>query len=57
MPSKSKSQNRLMQAVAHNPALAKKTGVPVTVAKEFTSAQHGKSVKNLPEKLKAKSKK
>lgn len=57
MPVKSKSQNRLMQAVAHNPALAKKTGVPVKVAKEFASAQHGKSTKKLPEKVKAKSKK
>jgi hypothetical protein len=46
-----------MQAVAHNPALAKKTGVPVKVAKEFTSVQHGKSTKNLPENVKAKTKK
>jgi hypothetical protein len=50
MPIKSKSQNRLMQAVAHNPKLGKKLGVPVKVAKEFTSTAHGKSLAKLPEK-------
>jgi hypothetical protein len=35
MPSKSKKQARLMLAVAHSPTLAKKTGIPVSVAKEF----------------------
>jgi len=35
MPAKSKAQLRLMQAAAHNPAFAKKAGVPVSVAKEF----------------------
>lgn len=38
MPSKSPAQERLMQAAAHNPAFAKKVGVPQEVAKEFNSA-------------------
>lgn len=38
MPSKSSKQHRLMEAAAHNPAFAKKAGVPVKVAKEFVSA-------------------
>ena len=35
MPSKSPSQHNLMSAVAHNPAFAKKTGIPSKVGKEF----------------------
>ena len=31
-----------MAAVAHNPAFAKKVGIPVSVGKEFTSADKGK---------------
>lgn len=38
MPSKSPAQARLMRAAAHDPAFAKKTGVPVKVAKEFVAA-------------------
>jgi hypothetical protein len=38
MPSKSPAQARLMRAVAHNPAFAKKVGVPMSVGKEFTAA-------------------
>lgn len=38
MPSKSAPQARLMAAAAHNPAFAKKVGVPRTVAKEFNAA-------------------
>jgi len=38
MPSKSPSQHRLMSAVAHNPAFAKKVGIPAKVGKEFVSA-------------------
>ena len=36
MPTKSKAQERLMQAVANNPKFAKKVGIPVKVGKEFT---------------------
>ena len=38
MPSKSKPQARMMAAAAHNPAFAKKVGVPVKVAREFNQA-------------------
>ena len=38
MPSKSPAQARLMAAAAHNPAFAKKAGVPRGVAKEFNQA-------------------
>lgn len=42
MPSKSASQHRLMEAVAHNPAFAKKVGIPTKVGKEFAAADKGK---------------
>jgi len=42
MPSKSKAQRNLMAAAAHNPAFAKKVGVPVAVAQEFNKADKGK---------------
>ena len=45
MPSKSKAQRNLMAAAAHNPAFAKKVGVPVSVAKEFNKADKGKKFK------------
>ena len=42
MPSVSQKQKRLMDAAAHNPAFAKKVGVPVKVAKEFSQADKGR---------------
>lgn len=42
MPSKSKAQRNLMAAAAHNPAFAKKVGIPVSVAKEFNQADKGR---------------
>lgn len=42
MPSKSKAQRNFMAAAAHNPAFAKKVGVPAKVAKEFNLADKGK---------------
>jgi hypothetical protein len=41
MPTVSKKQEKFMQAVAHNPAFAKKVGVPVKVGKEFTKSGGG----------------
>jgi hypothetical protein len=38
MPSKSKKQHDLMQAVAHSVEFSKKAGVPQSVAREFTEA-------------------
>jgi hypothetical protein len=44
MPSKSKAQARMMAAAAHNPAFAKKVGVPSKVAKEFNRADKGTGI-------------
>ena len=41
MPSVSKKQKRLMDAAAHNPAFAKKVGIPVSVAKDFSESSKG----------------
>jgi hypothetical protein len=45
MPSSSAKQHRFMEAVAHNPAFAKKAGVPQSVGKEFSNADKGKTFK------------
>ena len=42
MPSTSKKQHNFMAAVAHSPSFAKKAGVPVSVGKEFVTADKGK---------------
>ena len=42
MPAKSKKQLRFMQAVANNPAFAKKVGVPTKVGKEFSKEKNMK---------------
>lgn len=47
MPAQSKAQHRLMEAAAHNPQVAKKAGIPQSVAKEFTSSTS--TTKGLPE--------
>lgn len=46
MPSKTEKQKRTMAAAAHNPAFAKKVGIPVKVAKEFNQADKAKGKKN-----------
>lgn len=48
MPSTSKKQHNFMEAVANNPAFAKKAGVPQSVGKEFTAADKGVSFKGGP---------
>lgn len=45
MPSKSKAQHNLMEAVAHSPAFAKKVGISQKVGKDFASADEGKKFK------------
>ena len=45
MPAKSEKQKRLMDAAAHNPAFAKKVGIPAKVAKEFSQASKGMTFK------------
>jgi len=42
MPSSSKKQHNFMEAVAHNPAFAKKVGVPQSVGKDFSTADKGR---------------
>ena len=42
MPSVSAKQRNFMAAVAHNPAFAKKAGVPQSVGKEFNQADKGR---------------
>ena len=42
MPSVSKKQHNFMAAVAHNPAFAKKAGVPQSVGQDFTKADKGR---------------
>jgi hypothetical protein len=42
MPSTSKKQHNFMAAIAHNPAFAKKVGIPQSVGKEFNTADKGK---------------
>jgi hypothetical protein len=44
MPSKTKAQARLFAAAAHNPAFAKKAGVPQKVAREFNRADKGTGI-------------
>ena len=45
MPSKSKAQHRLMEAVAHDAGFAKKVGIPQKVGKDFAAADEAKSGK------------
>jgi hypothetical protein len=42
MPSSSKKQHNFMEAVAHNPAFAKKAGVPQSVGQDFSKADKGR---------------
>lgn len=41
MPATSLKQKKFMDAVAHNPAFAKKAGVPQSVGKDFSEASKG----------------
>jgi hypothetical protein len=46
MPSTSKKQHNFMAAIAHNPAFAKKVGVPQSVGKDFNNADKGKKFRS-----------
>jgi hypothetical protein len=50
MPAKTPKQKRLMDAAAHNPAFAKKVGVPMKVAKEYSRASKGMEFGNITKK-------
>lgn len=41
MPATSEKQKKFMDAVAHNPAFAKKVGIPKSVGKDFSEASKG----------------
>lgn len=43
MPSVSRKQEKLMRIAAHDPAFAKKVGVPQSVAREFFAADQAKA--------------
>ena len=43
MPSKSVKQHNTMAAAAHNPAFAKKMGIPQGVAREYVSEDEKKA--------------
>jgi hypothetical protein len=43
MPAKSEKQKKFMDAAANNPAFAKKVGIPVKVAKEYSKASKGQT--------------
>lgn len=45
MPSKSKAQHKLMEAVAHSPEFAKMVKIPVSVGKDFANADKSKKFK------------
>ena len=45
MPAKSEKQKKLMDAAAHNPAFAKKVGIPTKVAKKFSRTSKGMDFK------------
>jgi len=46
MPSTSKKQHNFMAAIAHNPAFAKKVGIPQSVGKDFNDADKGKKFRS-----------
>lgn len=45
MPSKTAKQARTMAAAAHDPAFAKKVGIPQGVAKDFNKADKGTGIR------------
>jgi hypothetical protein len=44
MPSVSPKQHRFMEMIAHDPAAAKRAGVPQSVGKEFSAADHARAL-------------
>lgn len=56
MPSESRQQQKLMHAAAKSPTVAKKTGVPQSVAKEFVAADKARGPAKLPAKVPARKK-
>jgi hypothetical protein len=48
MPSKSKAQQKLMQAVAHSKEFAAKVKIPQSVGKEYAAADKARGKVKLP---------
>jgi len=42
MPSHSKKQHNIMEAIAHSPSFAKKVGIPQSVGKDYAEADKGR---------------
>lgn len=51
MPSKSRKQHMFMEAIAHDPAFARRAGVAQSVGKDFAAADKGRDIKSLPERV------
>ena len=49
MPSRSPKQARMMRAVAHDPAFAKKVGIPQSVGVDFNEADQALAGTQAPE--------
>ena len=56
MPSVSRRQQKLMYAAARSPAVALRTGVPSSVAREFVKADHARGHAELPQRVRSKKK-
>jgi len=52
MPSRSQAQHNLMAMVAHDPAAAKRLGIPQKVGREFVQADKGRNLKGTAMKSK-----
>lgn len=50
MPSKSWAQHRLMTAVEHDPAFARKVGIPQSVGREFAKADNAAGITEHPDR-------
>lgn len=48
MPSTSQKQHNFMEAVAHDPAFAKRAGVPQSVGRDFADADKARGPTKLP---------
>lgn len=53
MPSVSSKQHRFMEAVAHDPAFARKVGVPQSVGQDFATADAARGNGSAADPMKA----
>jgi hypothetical protein len=51
MPSRSMKQHRLMEAVKHNRAFARKVGIPQKVGEDYAAADKGRDLSKLPQRV------